>query len=408
MVKDPKQLISNLLAYISSGKYVTQGLSLVDLLSPLLNNPSVNQVIQARAPSEEPKDLSPSNSENSALLEIKASLSSLTKAVASLQAKPPPKASRGKPNLDTKSKSTTPTTYASRAASKPSNHSIVVDLSSIPLDIKDRPRPELISAKLNSQLSSSYPQKIHIAAVRWTARGNLIITSGPNTPSQVLQSASPTISSILHKAFKQPTSAPPPPTRPNVRWSKLLINGVPTYASEDRGPLSPEECHEALHALNPSYATLLVTRKPSWVRTPSSYQQDSISSLVVAFEDPDGSALRTMLTERYLYIKGVRAKVHKWKQPQPQKKDPSKKHATSPPPSEGESSDEEDINIILDLPTTPPHPSTPNNTHGQSSTGAEKLRALLDSPRPQPRSKSKQATQPRTQPSHTTKAPGKA
>src|SRR5882757_7303446 len=67
-----------------------------------------------------------------------------------------------------------------------------------------------------------------------------------------------------------PPPPPPPPTQPNVQWSKLLINGVPTYASEDRGPLSPEECHEALHALNPSYATLLVTRKPSWVRTPSS------------------------------------------------------------------------------------------------------------------------------------------
>jgi len=263
MVKDPKQLVNSLLTYISNSSYIAQGLSLVDLLSPLLSNPSVNKVIQARAPSEEPKSLPTSHSENTALLEIKASLLSLTKAVASLQAKTPPKVNHGKPPMSTNNKHPPPTSYATQVASKPTNHSIVVDLSSIPLDTEDHPRPELISAKLNSQLSSTYPQKIHIAAVRWTTRDNLIITSGPNTPSQVLQSASPTISSILHKALKQPNSAPPPPTRPNVRWSKILINGVPTYASEDRGPLSPEECHEVLHALNPSYATLLMTHKPS-------------------------------------------------------------------------------------------------------------------------------------------------
>jgi len=126
----------------------------------------------------------------------------------------------------------------------------------------------------------------------------------------------------------------------------------------------------------------------------------------VAFEDPDGQALRTMLTEHYLYIKGVWAKVHKWKQPQPQKKDPSKQHTISPPASEGESSDEEDVNIILEPPTlrTP----TPDNMHGTTSVAAGKLQALLNSPQPQPRSWSKQATQPRMQPSCTTKAPGKA
>src|SRR5712675_2403817 len=103
VTKDPKQLISNLLEYISSGKYVAQGISLVNLLSPLLNKPSVNKDIQARAPSKEPKDLSPSNDETSAPTEIKASLSSLTKALATLQAKPPPKASHGKPNPATNS-----------------------------------------------------------------------------------------------------------------------------------------------------------------------------------------------------------------------------------------------------------------------------------------------------------------
>jgi len=111
-VKDPKQLVNSLLAYISSSSYVTQGLSLVDLLSPLLSNPSVNKVIQARAPSEEPKSLPTFHSENTTLLEIKASLSSLTKAVASLQAKTPPKVSHGKLPVPTNNKHSPPTTYA--------------------------------------------------------------------------------------------------------------------------------------------------------------------------------------------------------------------------------------------------------------------------------------------------------
>jgi hypothetical protein len=121
---------------------------------------------------------------------------------------------------------------------------------------------------------------------------------------------------------------PPPHTRPNVKWSKILINGTPTGDSAD-------ECHEALSSENPAYASLLVTQKPSWVRPPSHYSAGSSSSLVVAFEDPDGTVIKMLLTEKHLYAFGARVTVKRWKQrpPQPKALPPLPAANTPPPPS---------------------------------------------------------------------------
>jgi hypothetical protein len=101
--------------------------------------------------------------------------------------------------------------------------------------------------------------------------------------------------------------------RPNVKWSKISINGVPTGMSNQCTAYDPAECHEALTATNSSYAHFTVMQQPSWVRSPSSYSEHAISSLSVAFEDPDGSRLKAMLAEHYLYIFGTRATIKRWK-----------------------------------------------------------------------------------------------
>ena len=154
---------------------------------------------------------------------------------------------------------------------------------------------------------------MQLAAVRWTASGNLVVTGGPAATPSSLQLAAPHIGAILSTKFKltSPTSIPPP--RANVKWSKIIINGVPTGASSNRKPYSPEECHAALSAINPSYATLSITQQPSWVHPPSSYTHGSASSLSVAFEDQSGEKLKAILAERYLYLFGNRATVKKWK-----------------------------------------------------------------------------------------------
>ena len=86
-------------------------------------------------------------------------------------------------------------------------------------------------------------------------------------------------------------------------------------------------------------------QKPSWVRPPSSYKQDAVSSLSVAFEDPDGTKSKALLAEQHLYIFGTRATVKKWKYRQ-QNKDKSK-ISTAKHFQVGDTDDEQDIKISL-------------------------------------------------------------
>src|SRR5205807_44379 len=79
--------------------------------------------------------------------------------------------------------------------------------------------------------------------------------------------------------------------------------------------------HPILRELNPSYASLTVTQRASWVRPPTSYKEGAVSSLSVAFEDQDGNKLKALPADRYLYIYGNRASVKKWKYRQPINKD---------------------------------------------------------------------------------------
>jgi hypothetical protein len=59
-----------------------------------------------------------------------------------------------------------------------------------------------------------------------------------------------------------------------------------------------------------------VTQLPSWVKKPSLYQPHS-SSLVVSFEDPDGTSLSSLLAARHLFGFGAQLTVRKWRQPPP-------------------------------------------------------------------------------------------
>jgi hypothetical protein len=88
-------------------------------------------------------------------------------------------------------------------------------------------------------------------------------------------------------------------------------------------------------------------QQPSWVRSPFSYDIGSVSSLSVAFEDPDGGKLRALLAKHYLYIFGTRALVKKWKQRQNKNKGESKDQADQQFQGSEDSSDEENIKITL-------------------------------------------------------------
>ncbi len=162
----------------------------------------------------------------------------------------------------------------------------------IPLVI--RRSPQEVVTHLNTELHDAH-HLVTLSAARWTAKNNLVVTARPDTSAYQLTQASHFISDILSIFLSHDSSPLPITSHENVKWSQLLINGIPTGVSSSRGPYSPSECQQVLMADNPAFWTLRLTQPPSWVRAPSTYGPGSISSLVVAFKDPSGESLRSLL-----------------------------------------------------------------------------------------------------------------
>ncbi len=149
--------------------------------------------------------------------------------------------------------------------------------------------------------------QVSLSAAKWTPKGNLIFWGGPNTSAQNLTSSLPSISEALQASLSATSQFAPlslPQVRPNVKWSKLLLNSVPTGTKPNKEAYHPDECHHALSAENPAYANLLITQKPSWVRAPTSLKEGATSSTMFSFKDPDGTVALALLQQKQLFIFG--------------------------------------------------------------------------------------------------------
>jgi hypothetical protein len=142
--------------------------------------------------------------------------------------------------------------------------------------------------------------EIKFSATRYNKKGNLVITAHHTTTQAQLNSVVDNIKNFIeHFADTNGTPTSQPITaRANVKWSKILINSVPIGITKERGPYTSKECHCSLIAHNPSYASLTITQKPSWVHPPDTLTHSTHSSLVVAFEDPEGTAHRNLLSSK--------------------------------------------------------------------------------------------------------------
>ena len=178
--------------------------------------------------------------------------------------------------------------------------------------------PAFSLARICNEALSAVPEfaNVRVSAARWTPKGNIVAFAGPDTSLAQLLTASHILTAAI--TTQVPTASPTPiSARANVRWSKVLINGVPLGLTAS-GPHSSKACHVSLITDNPSYSTLKVTQLPSWVRKPSSYLPPADKlSLVVGFEDPDGTIAVQLLKDRHLFIFGVQATVKKWKHKSP-------------------------------------------------------------------------------------------
>ena len=214
---------------------------------------------------------------------------------------------------------TPPTTYAAAAAAPrpPARASLVISLSHSTASIHLRAQASMAPAHLvmlcNEALSKAPRHaNVRLSAARWTPKGNLVIVGGPATSLAQLKDATHLITNTIQSTLPEPTTSLA--SRANVKWSKLLINGVPTGVSEGSQAYSPAECQRALTLDNPTFGRLTITQLPSWVCPPSSYTPGVYSSLVVAFEDPDGSLASGIVASKWLYLFGAQATVKRWKQ----------------------------------------------------------------------------------------------
>jgi len=265
----------------------------------------------------------PNDSLKDELILIKSTLQTLSKTVTSLQTRAAPAVnapnppSKVAPSTQPPGKITSaPPTFAAKVAT-PTRPSLIVDLSGHVLPKEDRPPAADLCEKINERLHNCGHKNIALSAAKWMGKGNLVFTASPNITPQQFQTLIPDIKTLATEYLAVFIPDLVTMSRTNVKWSKCLLNGVPTGVSKDRGAHTPDECHNALNSHNPLYASLRITQKPSWVRTPSSYVIGSSSSLSFAFEDPDGSQLKSLLTSRQLYLLGTRAKVKRWKNSPP-------------------------------------------------------------------------------------------
>ena len=142
-------------------------------------------------------------------------------------------------------------------------------------------------------------------------KGNLVIIRGPATSIAQLKDATQVLTTAIQSTLPEPTTSLT--SYANVKWSKLLINRVPTGISNNTPAHSSVECQHMLALDNLSYRCLTITQLPSWVHSPSSYSSGSYSSLVVTFKDPDGLIASSIVSTKWLYLFSMQATVKRWK-----------------------------------------------------------------------------------------------
>ena len=171
---------------------------------------------------------------------------------------------------------------------------------------------------------------IRVSACRWTPKGNLVVFAGLDTSRDQLSATSHLLTSAV--ATSLPDASARVSSCLNVRWGKVLVNGVPTGVTDNSSAAhSPSVCLQDLLENNPSLRPLKVTQLPSWVRAPRLFQPGSSSSLVFAFEDPDGTIAPSLIAARHLFCFGACIMVRRWRQPPPSHRSQAAKPAAPVP-----------------------------------------------------------------------------
>ena len=172
--------------------------------------------------------------------------------------------------------------------------------------------PVLIEA-MNCDLATSPTHaSVRVSTAKWMPKGNLVIFAGPSVSHETLFLALSLLTQSVSWALLDDLAIS---SCLNVKWGKVLINLVPTGVIEGYPHTHlPATCWQVLIDNNPSLHPLKVCQLPSWVRCPSLFKPGLQSSLVLAYKDPDGSVMQSILAQHHLYTFRAQCKVVKWRQ----------------------------------------------------------------------------------------------
>jgi hypothetical protein len=154
-----------------------------------------------------------------------------------------------------------------------------------PFEIKDRLRETF---KNRSGVENTI-----LKEAKWNRSNNLVLTFPYNCNVKAILN----LADEIKKALRIPT---PTTFIRDVAWSRIMLTNVLTgvNAPVNKGlPFSDEYLREQLTD-NDCMKKINITQNPRWVPKPDTITKDR-SSIVFAFEDPDGTILPTLLKARF-------------------------------------------------------------------------------------------------------------
>jgi len=173
--------------------------------------------------------------------------------------------------------------------------------------------PALVEVCNDALASDPIHTNVRVSTVKWTPTGNLVMFAGPGVSHNALFSASHLLTTTISRALPDD---PKISSCLNVKWGKVLINSVPTGVIEGHPHAHlPPTCWQVIIDNNPSFHNLKVCQLPSWVYHPSLFTLGLSSSLVLTFEDPDGTIAPSLICACNMYAFRAQCRIKAWKQP---------------------------------------------------------------------------------------------
>jgi len=167
--------------------------------------------------------------------------------------------------------------------------------------------PVLVKVCNDALASNPIHTNIQVSAAKWTPKGNLVVFASPGVSHNALFTTLYLLSSTISQALPDDLKIS---SHLNVKWGKVLINSVPTSIIEGHPHAHlPPTCWQVLIDNNPFLSHLKVCQLPSWVRHPSLFKPRLQSSLVLAFEDPNGTIAPSLIHACNVYAFGAQCYI---------------------------------------------------------------------------------------------------